>query len=197
MHFPRRMAEVLVEFSDVVVGDDGVRYSAHACGGPTEDGMWHGWLEFVPIGGGAAIRSGRETTQPNRTDTAYWATGLTPIYLEGALRRTLNPRPVPEPVAAERPSYDGPAPPRPAVSRAPTREAVLDPFSVCEKEGEEPLRQRLSALSHWHLVNIVEAYGLSREPSASLNRMAPAALIDRIVAGVRSNRARAVRRSTG
>ena len=40
---------------------------------------------------GAAVRSGRETTQPNRQDTAYWATGLTPVYLEGALGRALNP----------------------------------------------------------------------------------------------------------
>ena len=33
----------------------------------------------------------RETTQPNRRDTEYWATGLTYVYLEGALHRALNP----------------------------------------------------------------------------------------------------------
>ena len=40
-----------------------------------------------------AVRSGRETTQPNLTDLEYWAQGLTPVYLEGALRRALEPAP--------------------------------------------------------------------------------------------------------
>ena len=35
------------------------------------------------------VQSPRETTQPNLTDLNYWATGLTPVYLEGALARAL------------------------------------------------------------------------------------------------------------
>ena len=38
---------------------------------------------------GETLRSFRETTQPNLTDLRYWATGLTPVYLEGALERIL------------------------------------------------------------------------------------------------------------
>jgi hypothetical protein len=55
------------------------------------DGLWEGWIEFIPTDGGAPLRSRRETTQPNRDDAVYWATGLTPVYLEGALERALRP----------------------------------------------------------------------------------------------------------
>jgi len=85
------MAEVLAEFAGVLVDGSGVRYHAHACGREMPDGKWQGWVEFVPLDGGPAIRSPRETTQPNKIDTGYWATGLTPVYLEGALERALNP----------------------------------------------------------------------------------------------------------
>jgi hypothetical protein len=36
------------------------------------------------------MRTPRETEQPNREDLAYWATGLTQVYLEGALTRALT-----------------------------------------------------------------------------------------------------------
>ena len=109
-HLPNVMAEVLVEFPDVVVGDDGVRYHAHVCGAAMPDGKWQGWIEFVPADGGSAIRSGRETTQPNRIDGLYWATGLTAVYLEGALRRALNPLVVRR-VETDTPVFEEPAPP--------------------------------------------------------------------------------------
>ena len=85
------VAEVFVQFTEPVVAKDGRTYVARACGGETEKGMWQGWIEFLPISGGEAVRSSRETTQPNRQDTEYWATGLTPVYLEGSLNRSLHP----------------------------------------------------------------------------------------------------------
>lgn len=87
------MTEVLLEFQTLVFAPDGTAYRARACAAEACDGtcLWHGWIEFVPAGGGATIRTPRETSQPNRTDTEYWATGLTPVYLEGALQRALNP----------------------------------------------------------------------------------------------------------
>ena len=107
------MAETFVEFEMPVVAPDGKAYRARACGGAAGDGTvrWHGWIEFMPADGGPAIRSRRETTQPNRTDTEYWATGLTPVYLEGALERTLHPTsiPVQSPERAK-PAFDAPAP---------------------------------------------------------------------------------------
>jgi hypothetical protein len=130
------------------------------------------------------VRSGRETTQPNRTDTVYWATGLTPVYLEGALRRALD-APSWVPVVPPQPSvFTGPAPPvSPPIGVEPS--SILDPFSVYQK-GEALLRKQLGALSAWHLVNIVRAYELSNEDARALNRMSAPALIELIVTGVRT-----------
>jgi hypothetical protein len=54
------------------------------------DGVWGGWLIFFPLSGGPAIATARETTQPSLTALTDWATGLTPVYLEGALERALT-----------------------------------------------------------------------------------------------------------
>jgi hypothetical protein len=180
------MAEVLAQFADPIADDAGHRYRAQAVGAPMPDGLWEGWIEFEPLKGGTPVRSPRETTQPNGRDAAYWASGLTPIYLEGALRRALNPAIRREPTVAE-PLFDRPAPEFTVVS--PTRpmataDAVLDPFSVYEK-GEALLRKELGALSPWHLVNIIRAYRLSNEPLDVLNRLPGIALADIIVEGVR------------
>jgi hypothetical protein len=49
--------------------------------------VWVGWLEFVPVGGGTALQTGEETSQPNLETAVYWAEGLEPVYLDGALAR--------------------------------------------------------------------------------------------------------------
>src|SRR4051812_26697011 len=94
------MAEVLRRFSESVTASDGVEYSAQACGAPNAEGLWEAWIEFVPIDEARApVRSPRETTQPNKANAEYRATGLSVIYLEGALTRALKPlvRPVVSP----------------------------------------------------------------------------------------------------
>jgi hypothetical protein len=177
------MAEVLVEFTDPVTASTGHQYIARACGAPMGDGMWQGWIEFLPIGGGEVLRSSRETTQPNRQDALYWATGLTTVYLEGALERALKPleRVPPPPIAP--PVFPEPAPP---VASAPTAsEGVLNPFSVYRK-GEALLRSQLAALSPWHLVNIIRAYDLSDLDANSLNQTPGPVLIELIVTAVRT-----------
>jgi len=102
------VSEVLLRFAELVPDENGRRYRAQACGSQMAgDTRWQGWVEFVPIDGGEAIASGRETTQPNRTDAEYWATGLTPVYLEGALQRARHPlrlpaeQPLPPPAFVE------------------------------------------------------------------------------------------------
>jgi hypothetical protein len=176
------MAEVLVEFNDPVADESGANYVARACGSERPDGMWEGWVEFVPLELGEPVRSGRETTQPNRQDTVYWATGLTPVYLEGALRRALKPlaRPAAREIAP--PIFDAPAP-RPDKPATPT-ESVLNPFSVYRK-GEPLLRRQLAALSAWHLLNIVRDYELSAASAEELNAMSAAQLVELIVSAVR------------
>lgn len=164
-----------MEFAEPV-GNRGIAYKAQACGASVAGNLWEAWIEFTPLDGGPARRSGRETTQPNREDAVYWATGLTPVYLEGALTRALHPlvRTVATP---SEPVFNGPAPN--------LASAVLNPFSVAAK-GEELLRQELSALSSWHLVNIIHTYDLREGPIAALNRLPAPSLIDLIVDGVRS-----------
>jgi hypothetical protein len=180
----KTMAEVLAEFANVLVDGDGARYRAQACGSPMAHGIWQGWVEFQPIDGGPPVRSPRETTQPNRTDTEYWATGLSAIYLEGALRRALK-RPVVSYTETVAPAFDEPAPPSQDIaSPVPGREAVLDPFSAYDNEGEVLLRRQLAALSAWHLINITEAFDLSDLTSAALTRLPAPALIEIIVSSV-------------
>jgi len=179
------MAEVLFEYQPLFTGPEGRVYRARACGGEMNGGLWEGWIEFVPVAGGTALRSRRETTQPNRTDALYWATGLSGVYLEGAFNRALNPLVVVAPSAPEPPAYEEPA--RPYEIEIPVRikgQAILDPFSVFDK-GENLLRRELGALSPWHLVNIVEAYELSDEDPAVLGRLARPTLVELIVSAVR------------
>jgi hypothetical protein len=176
------MAETLLQYQRPVTAPDGTQYEARACGGPMPGGgLWQGWIEFVPLAGGEAIRTPRETTQPNRVDTEYWATGVSPVYLEGALQRALTKPtktlPLPTPPAV----FSGPAPP-PSLEPGPP--SVLNPFSVYGK-GEPLLRSQLSALSSWHLVNIILAYELSDRGVTALNSLPARQLIDIIVSGVR------------
>jgi len=185
------MAETLLKYQHAVVAEDGTVYEARACGGPMTGGMWQGWIEFVPLGDGEPVRTPRETTQPNRVDAEYWATGVTAVYLEGALRRALEPLTITPPAAPPPPIFSGPAPT--AVGPVePGQASVLNPFSVYEK-GEPLLRRQLGALSTWHLVNIILAYELSDEGVAVLNSLQSRSLIDIIVAGVRKERDGSVR----
>jgi len=41
----------------------------------------------------AVLTTERETTQPSREALLYWATGLEPIYLEGAFARAVRAAP--------------------------------------------------------------------------------------------------------
>lgn len=81
---------LLIEYKQSVTDDEGRRYRARAVGAQAEDGLWEGWLEFTPENGSApSVSTPRETVQPNLMDAEYWASGLQPVYLEGALGRAL------------------------------------------------------------------------------------------------------------
>jgi hypothetical protein len=179
------MAEVLIQFETVVVAGDGAKYYAQACAAPMPDGLWQGWVEFVPLEGGTPRRSPRETTQPNRRDAVYWATGLTPVYLVGALDRALDAL-VPKAASPQRsPIWQSPA--DVADRSEPTvrgGRAILDPYAAYEK-GEMLLRKELHAISNMHLVNIIRTYKLSDESDGALSRLSSEALVDTIVSAVR------------
>jgi hypothetical protein len=179
------MARVVLTFETPLLASDNRIYNARACGRQEPGGLWEGWIEFIPDRG-APVRSGRETTQPNLADLEYWATGLTPVYLEGALKRALaGPTRVESPAPVETPAFDGPAPAWVQQSGGPVSPAVLDPFSVYAK-GEDLLRQELSALSPRHLRNIIRAYDLASSPSIDLETLNAQELVGFIVLGVRA-----------
>ncbi len=76
------------EFSQPLVTSEGI-FRVQVLGERSDD-MWSGWLEFLPETGGAILRTERETTQPSLSALEYWATGLEPVYFEGALVRALE-----------------------------------------------------------------------------------------------------------
>jgi hypothetical protein len=59
-------------------------------GQPQPDGSWAGWIVFFPFDGSSPIATDRETTQRTFGSLGIWATGLTLVYLEGALVRALR-----------------------------------------------------------------------------------------------------------
>ena len=88
------MDELIQEFTGEIADADGHAYTARAMGRKRKGRtVWEGWLEFTPRGGGGIVRKTPiETSQPNREAVAYWASGLEPVYLEGALERAILSR---------------------------------------------------------------------------------------------------------
>ena len=82
------MAEIIQQYTPQFRDESGATYQVRACGEATVGGTWEGWLEFHPTDkSGPVLRTGRETTQPDRTALEYWASGLEPLYFEGAFAR--------------------------------------------------------------------------------------------------------------
>jgi hypothetical protein len=83
--------------------EDGTEYEAHVYGVERVGGTWAGWLEFHPLrGGGPILRTGQETSQPDRRALDYWAGGLEPVYIDGAFARARR--------SAESPAINAPPP---------------------------------------------------------------------------------------
>lgn len=71
-------------------GSDGQTYAlARVHAEETGVRSWSGWIEFLTETGQRVVTD-RETTQPSREAVAYWATGLEPVYIEGALARAVR-----------------------------------------------------------------------------------------------------------
>jgi hypothetical protein len=81
------MAELIAEYPDRFAAPDGRQFTVRVMGEQRKDGTWGGWLELVEVGKRLVLRTGQETSQPNRGALEYWATGIEDIFLEGALKR--------------------------------------------------------------------------------------------------------------
>lgn len=162
-------------------------YTAQACGRERDDGTWEGWLEFVPSDGTLVLHTQRETTQASRADLEYWAGGLTAVYLQGALERTLA---APAPVGLEPPDisavYEGPAPAGSITPIPPTDVLpVLDPFAVYA-QGGELLAVQLAALTPAELRAIIVHYRLAESAEYDFDAMTAPELAGWIVGAVRA-----------
>lgn len=186
------MAEVLVAFEEPVRDELG-HYRARAVGRLAPDGVWEGWLEFVPVDGSRDVLvSGVESTQPEREHLVYWATGLTPVFLEGALRRARFP------VTVRVRTFDVPHSQAPA-SRGgttthivpPGPEPVLDPFDIGSRNLDQ-LRRELTALNRPRLLNIIQAFDLN-PGGGEIGWMSDAQLVHFIVVAVEARLARRAR----
>jgi hypothetical protein len=82
------MAEMIQQYTPEFRDEKGVIYTVIAGGEATAHGTWEGWLEFHPVDKTRPVlRTERETTQPDRRALQYWASGLEPLYFEGAFDR--------------------------------------------------------------------------------------------------------------
>jgi hypothetical protein len=155
-----RMSEVLRTFTEPIRDESG-EYHGRVVGRQAADGMWEGWMEFIPLDGvSEALVSPAESRQPEHAHLAYWASGLSVIYAEGALKRARRPPAIAR-VTVEIPLSDAPAP---RVVTAPPRvagpEPVLDPFEIGGR-SLDILRQELRAIGRARLLNIIAAYDLN------------------------------------
>jgi hypothetical protein len=84
----REMAAMLIREHPAKISDGDITYIVRIYGEERIDRTWEAWLEFHPTDLTQPIlRTDQETSQPNRVAIEYWADGLEPIYLEGALAR--------------------------------------------------------------------------------------------------------------
>ena len=166
------MAEVLRTFDTPIRGADGT-YRARVIGGQAADRMWDGWLEFVPeTGEPEVVVTGVESRQPEREHLLYWASGLSPVYAEGALARALRPLTVRTRIVA------------PPLSQAPARPPVLDPFDIGAR-NLDILEQELRALDRARLLDIVANWRLN-SGGVDLDALTDIQLGQLIVAAVES-----------
>ena len=141
------MADVIFEYSPEIAANDGSLWTPRACArkvGP----HWEGWIEFIPLAPGAApVHTSTETTQWARDGLKQWASGLSLLYLKGALDRAQT---------AERTH----------LSARPLPHALLDPYEVFIHGGEQRLLDQLAALGTEHVRDIAVAYDLVSPESA-------------------------------
>jgi hypothetical protein len=81
-----RMGWLTVTTLDTPFSTGGKKYRVRIEGEQRPDRTWGGRVAFVD--GKTILRTGQETSQPDRKALEYWATGLEKVYLEGAFART-------------------------------------------------------------------------------------------------------------
>lgn len=103
------MTDVLHAFGNAIADHRGA-FDGRVVGRQAGDGTWEGWLEFAPASGAETLVTDVESRQQTRLQLLRWASGLTPVYAEGALHRAHT-------VAQASEALPGPSPERPATDQ--------------------------------------------------------------------------------
>ena len=80
------MTDVLHAFGEVIEDRRGA-FDGRVVGRQAGDGTWEGWIEFAAANGAENLVTDVESRQQTRLQLLRWASGLTPVYAEGALHR--------------------------------------------------------------------------------------------------------------
>ena len=103
------MTDVLHAFRGPIEDRRGA-FHGRVVGRQAGDGTWEGWLEFAPANdAGSLLVTEVESRQQTHVQLVRWATGLTPVYAEGALHRAHAAAPAaagPQVPPPDRPSTD-------------------------------------------------------------------------------------------
>ena len=89
----RHGIQFIQQYTHVLKTLPGEQYVARVYADRQPGGLWEAWLVFFSLTTGAVLATDRETTQGKREYVLYWASGLSPTYLLGALERALDLRP--------------------------------------------------------------------------------------------------------
>jgi hypothetical protein len=80
------------QYAPILKGPRGEPFIARAYMRRPRGSLWEAWLVFLSLRTGKILETARETTQGKRAHILYWASGLEPTYLQGALERALRRR---------------------------------------------------------------------------------------------------------
>jgi hypothetical protein len=84
------VAHLFLQPKHISIESEGRLWVPSVYGLERADGTWEAWIEFREAQDPRLVRAtDRETTQPNRQAVEYWATGLEPVYFEGAFERAV------------------------------------------------------------------------------------------------------------
>ena len=100
------MTDVLHAFGEAIKDHRGA-FDGRVIGRQAGDGTWEGWLEFAPANGTDSLVTDVESRQQTHLQLLRWASGLTPVYAEGALHRAHPAAPASE--APQHSPEDGPS----------------------------------------------------------------------------------------
>jgi hypothetical protein len=104
------VTDLLHAFGDTIEDHRGAFYG-RVLGRQAGDGRWEGWLEFTPARDAKGLLvTDVESRQQTHMQLMHWASGLTPVYAEGALHRA-------HPASLAFEVRERPAPDRPATDK--------------------------------------------------------------------------------